>query len=392
MSSRSGALPFVERVRPAPLIERSLRPKQVHTARDFLRDRWRFCAGFSVAITLVIAIRLIDALPGPAWSTLTRSLVEIWLMQWLPAALAVGVSIGLLDQWVRRPWQRVMGALALVMFFAIASLLYQHSALAILGQYIGFVPLGDEIAADRASFYLGQMTIGAIYFALLAGFYLKVQDAQCAGAALSTAQLNGLRMTRAVAQSRLSSIQAHVDPDFLFAALSHVQAEYQRDAVQAQAALDEVITFLRSALPRRHAEDRAFREEIALAESYLRLAGLIEDRTFALRTSFADSASEAAAFPPHICLPLVRAMALILAPDQSMHLSGRVVQSRLQVTLVMPLTNPNANASASLSIAVSAAKQSLAAIHGADATLLDYIAQQHFHINIEVPYAPCADR
>ena len=392
MSSRSGALPFVESVRPAPLIERSLRSKQAHTARDFLRDRWRFCAGFSAAITLVIAIRLIDALPGSAWSTLARSFGEIWLMQWLPAALAVGVGIGLLDQWVRRPWQRVMGALALVGFFAIASLLFQHSALAILGQYIGFVPLGDEIAADRASFYLGQMTLGAVYFALLAGFYLKVQDAQCAGAALSTAQLNGLRMTQAVAQSRLSSIQAHVDPDFLFAALSHVQAEYPRDAVRAQAALDEVIAFLRAALPRRHAEDRAFAEEIALVESYLRLAGLIEGRQFVLHTSFADTATEAAAFPPHICLPLVRAMASIIAPDQVMQLSGRVVESRFQVTLVMSLINPDATTLAPVSIAVRTAKQGLAAIHGSDATLHDYAANQRFHINIEVPYAPCADR
>ena len=120
MSSRSGALQFVESVRSAALTARSVRSKQAHTARDFFRDRWRFCAGFSAAITLVIAIRLIDALPGSAWSTLARSFGEIWLMQWLPAAIAVGVGVGLLDQWVRRPWQRAIGALTVVGFFATA--------------------------------------------------------------------------------------------------------------------------------------------------------------------------------------------------------------------------------------------------------------------------------
>ena len=346
-------------------------------------------------MTLAIAVRLLDALPDPAASTLARSVIEIWLVQWLPASLAVGVGIGLLDQKVRSAWKRRLGALVLVVFFAVIYLFVELTAFAAMAQAVGYVPLPAKISSDYVSFYAGQASICAIYFGLLAWFYLRQQDAERSNAALGNLQLAGLRVTQAVAQDRLRAIQSHVDPDFLFAALSHVQTEYGRDATQAQAALDEVIIFLRSALPRRHAADRAFADEAALAQSFLRLAALIECRPFVLRVSFADSASEAAAFPPHLCLPLVRVMASLIAPEQSMHLSGRVVESRFQVTLVMPLTNPKQDSlvtMTALATAVSSAKQSLAAIYGSDASLFDYAANQRFHINIEIPYAPSANR
>ncbi len=341
---------------------------------------------------LFIAVRLIDALPGSAGSTLVRSVIEIWLIQWLPASLVVGVGIGLLDQRVSFAWQRGLGALALVAFASVGCLFFTRASFGLIARDIGYVTMPSEISADYASFILGTASMGAIYLGLLAWFYLRAQDTERSAAALSDVQLAGLRVTQAVAQDRLKAIQSHVDPDFLFAALSHVQAEYHRDATKAQAALDDVIAFLRAALPRRHAEDRTFADEIVLAQSFLRLAALIERRQFLLRISFADSASESAAFPPDICMPLVRAMALIIAPDQSMHLSGRVVESRFQVTLVMPQINQKADTLANMATAVGIAKQSLAAIYGSDAALLDYSANQRFHINVEIPYAPSTNR
>lgn len=392
MSGRVGTLPIVGNLAATSLPVLSGRLQKPRTALDFLMERWRFCAGFSFAIMLFLAIRLIDALSGPAWSTLIRSVAEIWLALWLPSVLTVGVGIGLIDQQIRRTWQRQLGVLALVFLPPVVFLLFHQFVLAIVARKFGFVPLVDEIAADRSSFYWGQSSTGFLYLGLLAWFYLKVQDAERSGAALGATQLAGLRFTQAVAQDRLSSIQAHVDPDFLFAALSHVQGEYRRDAVKAQLALDEVIVFLRSALPRRHAEQRAFAEEIALAESYLRLAGLINGRQFELRTSFADAASEVAGFPAQLCLPLIKAMASIVAAEQAMHLKGRVVDSRFRVTMTMPVNNYDTAALAPLTAAVNAAKQVLAATCGPAATLQDYSANQHLHINIEVPYAPSANR
>ena len=341
---------------------------------------------------LFIAVRLIDALPGSAGSTLLRSLIEIWLIQWLPASLAVGVGIGLLDQRVSFAWQRGLGALVLVALSSAGCLFFARAAFVVIARAVGYVTMTTEISADYASFFLGTASMGAIYLGLLAWFYLRAQDTERSAAALSDVQLAGLRVTQAVAQDRLKTIQSHVDPDFLFSALSYVQAEYQRDAIKAQAALDDVIAFLRAALPRPHADDRTFADEIALTQSFLRLAALIERRQFELRISFADPASESAAFPPDMCLPLVRAMASLIAPDQSMHLSGRVVESRFQVTLVMPLISQKECALATMATAVSAAKQSLAGIYGSDAALLDYSANQRFHINIEIPYAPSANR
>ena len=58
----------------------------------------------------------------------------------------------------------------------------------------------------------------------------------------------------------------------------------------------------------------------------------------------------------------------------------------------MPLINPKDDTLTTMAAAVSTAKQSLAAIYGFDALLHDYSANQRFHINIEIPYAPSANR
>ena len=370
----------------------SVSGKQPRTALDYLKARWRFCAGYSFAMMLAIAVRLVDALPGSAASTLTRSVVEIWLLIWLPASLALGVGIGLIDQKLRSPWQRGLAALVLVACLSVVYLLVELTAFDALARAFDFTPFPDQIAADRYGFILGQSSWSAINFGLLAWFYMRTQDAQRSSAALHEVQLTGLRATQAVAQDRLSAIQSQVDPDFLFAALSFVQAQYQNNPAQAQVALDEVITFLRAAMPGRQAEDRAFVEEAALAKAYLQVLRRISHCRCELNISFADSASKTAGFPPQICLPLVKAAAQIHTTDPSIRLLARVSGSRFQVTMDVPGCKRDEVATRPLLTAVKAARQALAAIHGADATLQLGSMHPHFQINIEIPYAPSAHR
>ena len=87
-------------------------------------------------------------------------------------------------------------------------------------------------------------------------------------AALRAAELDRAASQQRLAEVTLGSLQARVDPDFLFAALARLERLYEADPAAADRLLDELIVFLRNALSeirasttadRTPARDAAFR-------------------------------------------------------------------------------------------------------------------------------------
>ncbi len=112
------------------------------------------------------------------------------------------------------------------------------------------------------------------------------------------------RIRRRVAESRLSALQARVDPAFFFEMLESVRAEYERDADRGEYLLDELTDFLRASLPSAGATWSSLGRECRLVATYARLrreAGLGSPE---LQVESSQRADEAP-FPPGVLLPLL---------------------------------------------------------------------------------------
>ncbi|MGZ8255068.1 MAG: sensor histidine kinase, partial [Burkholderiaceae bacterium] len=109
---------------------------------------------------------------------------------------------------------------------------------------------------------------------------------------------------RRTVQARLQEVQARIDPQLLFEMLETVQRLYQRDAAQAERFLDELIVFLRAALPRLRTASSSLLREVELARAFVRLHAMAGAVGFDLATEIAPDVIHAR-FPPGVLLPLL---------------------------------------------------------------------------------------
>jgi hypothetical protein len=95
-----------------------------------------------------------------------------------------------------------------------------------------------------------------------------------AAARLAAAQAAQRDARRRIVEARLQELQARIDPQTLFETLDTVRHLYERDAVQAERFLDELIVFLRAALPRLRTASSSLLREVELARAFVRLHAL----------------------------------------------------------------------------------------------------------------------
>ena len=111
-------------------------------------------------------------------------------------------------------------------------------------------------------------------------------------------------------ESRLNSIKARVDPEFLFAVIEQSEALYQQDLDAAEGLLDQLIDFLRASLPQQHDPQATLGKEMQLCAAYLAIeAQLRNDGNNALHCETACGAMAAdSKFPTSVLLLLVQSL------------------------------------------------------------------------------------
>lgn len=107
-----------------------------------------------------------------------------------------------------------------------------------------------------------------------------------------------------IARARLSALQARIDPQLLFGMLEAVRVAYRVDAARAECLLDELIAFLRAALPALRASSSGVSHEAALARACARLHALAGASEASLKLLVSAEAMHAR-FPPGVLLPLL---------------------------------------------------------------------------------------
>lgn len=113
---------------------------------------------------------------------------------------------------------------------------------------------------------------------------------------------------RDIVASRLKVLQARVEPSLLFDALADVRAMYLASPDGADALLDDLVAYLRAALPQMRGGASTVGREIALAEAYLRIVPAGRNKQLATQSRVAEEVAEAD-FPPMVLLPLVHGAA-----------------------------------------------------------------------------------
>ena len=166
--------------------------------------------------------------------------------------------------------------------------------------------------------------------------YADRRTARRTEASLQAAERNRIRASRTALESRLQAMQARVEPQFLFNTLAQVERLYEVDSALAGRMLDDLIAYLRAAMPAMRDTSSTVGQEVDLARAYLDIVRLrLGDR---LRVAIDVPADvRDARMPPMMLLPLIdHAVVRGLEPataDGSIGIAARVAGGRLVLTV-----------------------------------------------------------
>jgi hypothetical protein len=149
-----------------------------------------------------------------------------------------------------------------------------------------------------------SLIMALLYFAHLR----RSREHEQAAARLAVAQTLQRDARRRIVRARLQEVQARIDPQLLFEMLATLRRLYERDVVRAERFLDELIDFLRAALPRLRTAWSSLSREVELSRSFVRLQALAAESAFDITLDLAPEALHAR-FPPGVLLPLLNAAA-----------------------------------------------------------------------------------
>jgi Histidine kinase len=152
--------------------------------------------------------------------------------------------------------------------------------------------------------------------------------------AVQSAQREQAAIAREVLESRLTAMQAQVEPQFLFDSLVDIEALYRQDAVRAAGDLDRLITYLRVALPRLREPGSTIDAEIDLVQAYLAVVTSLHNGHPKLIVTLPEECRHAR-FYPMLLLPLMQRA--VRHPSGTMPESIKIGISRVQQQIVIVL-------------------------------------------------------
>jgi len=158
----------------------------------------------------------------------------------------------------------------------------------------------DAFGFARWVFYQWLLLAGAATFA-----YLDWRRTRAARARTHAAQVDRARSARRALESRLQAMQARVEPQFLFNTLSQVRELYRRESAQGERMLEELIAFLRAAMPKMRDTSSTVGQEIELVRAYLAIVAVRFGGRLTYEIEPADAFVAEARMPPMMLLPLV---------------------------------------------------------------------------------------
>jgi signal transduction histidine kinase len=245
----------------------------------------------------LIACLVLFLMMAPGWQVSYSVLAFRLLFIALVAVLAFGILErwpARLPPWVAR-WVLQVVAVAVVMPFA-AAIAY---TLTTIGDDPSWVHDKDRMIG------FGMMTFMGLLIApwmAIAALLRQIKD-EARNQALAF-ELERSEFERNALDARMRLLQAQVEPHFLFNTLANVRELVDSGSPQASAVLDNLIAYLRAAVPRLHETATTMGQEIELVRAYLEVMHMrMPDRL--QFTLLADDAALPLNCPPMTLLTLV---------------------------------------------------------------------------------------
>lgn len=209
--------------------------------------------------------------------------------------LATGHALMVRAQRFGRGARVVLGVLAACLAAVATNLLTVGRATVVVEQGLAY-----SSTTMHAHGFIVSVTMALLYFAHLR----RSREQEQAAARLAVAQAAQRNARRRIVQARVQEVQARIDPQMLFKMLDTVRRLYEADAGRAEHFLDELIVFLRAALPRVRAASSSVSREVELARALVGLHALAAVHQLEIAIDVSADTSHAR-FPPGVLLPLL---------------------------------------------------------------------------------------
>lgn len=166
------------------------------------------------------------------------------------------------------------------------------------------VLIDQGLVQNALTMQLHGFTVSLIMALLYFAHVRRSREQEEATARLAAAQTAQRETRRRIAEARLQEVQARIDPQLLFEMLDTLRHLYERDVRQAERFLDELVLFLRAALPRLRTASSSLLREAELARAFVRLRALAGADGVGMTVDVAPEARHAR-LPPGVLLPFL---------------------------------------------------------------------------------------
>ncbi|RZT95016.1 histidine kinase [Rivibacter subsaxonicus] len=219
--------------------------------------------------------------------------------------LVILVAVVIADEAVDRGAPRLPNYAMAVVLGAIGGALLGWELREALG--LPFELPGSKVVlpAHHPEFYrLCQMAIGILVGGLATFVHVTRRTALAARRRQQEAERARAVAGRRTLESQLQALQARVEPMFLFGTLAHIRGLYRSDARAAGAMLEDLIEYLRAALPHLRESTSELGQELKLVRAWLDIMGRsLPGLRFEID---AAPAAQGARLPALVLLPLVQ--------------------------------------------------------------------------------------
>jgi hypothetical protein len=248
---------------------------------------------------------------------------------------------------------------------------------AIFGGLVYFLAWTDMLVGtgDARDFAVDSV---ANTFSMALLFFTHLQHSRThadAAERLGAAKAAQREARRRLAYGQLKAVQARIDPQFLFDMLDAVRRAYESDPERAERLLDELVAFLRAALPRLQDASSTVPRETETARALARLHALSAASNVDMVVDLTDDAM-AARFPPGVLLPLLNEALRVRAGTCGLAATREGADSRIVLTI------PAAPSQAT----VERVRAVLADLYGSAAELVVEASGDAHRANVRVPY------
>ena len=363
----------IDRVRAAqPLTMRAI----VDTWRSLTAVQIRATVAFGVAISLFhVIVWSYGMLQRPS---LARPLIATFLADQLAAfTLMLGVVVA--DRTTGTEFgRRTAYTVAIIVSAILMAPLGSIAALNIVQPDFG---RSDFLNSVVYAFFEWLVLGGAATF-----IYTDRRRARAAIARMHAAEIERARAAKRTLESRLQAMQARVEPQFLFNTLAQVRDLYRASAERGERMLDELIAYLRAAMPKMRDTSSTLGQELELARAYLAIVKVRLGECYSYRIE-SPIEDDDARVPPMMLLPLVDRM-IAHSPSApgtmiAIEVQAKIFDDRVRLEMVARGANPELRDDDSV---IAGIRDRLSALYGSDASLV--VRPRAVGVVLEIPYLP----